>query len=208
MDDWELLEAWRGGDERAGEILLGRYLGLLARFFKNKVRDDDDASELVSDTMLACARSKQSIREGRAFRPFVFGTAMNVLSNYYRIKAKRRRELGDFQEVCAAARFGHSPSMSSLLSLARQSNLLVQALRSLSLDQQIVLELRYFEELGGSQIAELLELPAQTVYSRLRRGKERLNEVMVALARSPQLAESTMTGIETWAAMIREEISS
>lgn len=207
MDDWELLEAWRGGDEQAGEALLGRYLGQLARFFKNKVRRDEDTSELVSETMLACVQSKAGIVHERAFYPFVFGVAMNVLSNYYRVQHKRKRELSDFAAVCVDARADRARSMPTLLSLARQSRLLVRALRRLTLDQQIVLELRYFEELNGSEIAALLEVPAQTVYSRIRRGKDRLHEVMVELAGSSEVAEATMTGIETWAARIRKEIS-
>ena len=62
MDDWQLLEAWRGGDGASGGLLLGRDMGLLTRFFRNKVCKPEDAGDLISDTMLACTRNKENVR--------------------------------------------------------------------------------------------------------------------------------------------------
>lgn len=206
MDDWELLEAWRGGDGAAGEALVGRYLGLLTRFFRNKVNDPEDAADLISETMLACTGGKERVRDREAFRSFLFAAAMNMLRRYYRKKAKRERELDDFEDICVATS-GRSRSMNSLIHLEQESRLLVRALRRIPLDQQIVLELSYFEQLGGPEIAELLGVAQPTVYTRLRRGKEKLKTVMTALAESPQVAESTMMGLQTWAAKVRDEIT-
>lgn len=206
MDDWELLEAWRGGDGSAGQALVTRYLGLLTRFFRNKVGDPEDAAELISETMLACTRGKQGVRDAEAFRSFLFAAAMNMLRRYYRKKAKRERELGDFADICVGE--SSTPrSMSSIVALEQEGRLLVRALRRIPLDQQIVLELSYFEELNGTEMAELLGVPPPTVYTRLRRGKERLRVVMAELAESRQLAESTMMGLQTWAARVRDEIT-
>jgi len=76
-------------------------------------------------------------------------------------------------------------------------------LRHLSLDHQIVLELDYFEGLRGPQLAAALEVPTGTVRSRLKRGLERLREEVERLAADPSLADSTMTGMETWAGEIQ-----
>ncbi len=206
MEDWELLEAWRQGNDRAGEKLVGRYLGVLTRFFHNKVNDPEDAAELISDTMLACVKNKQNVRDIEAFRPFLFAAAMNMLRRYYRKKVKRKRELDDFEDICVGDG-DNSRSLTSNLRLKQETRLLVRALRRVPLDQQIVLELNHVEDLNGSEIAELLGVPAQTVYTRLRRGKDRLKTVMTELAEDPKLAESTMMGLETWAVMIREEIA-
>ncbi|MCA9648404.1 MAG: sigma-70 family RNA polymerase sigma factor [Myxococcales bacterium] len=206
MDDWELLEAWREGDAPSGEVLVGRYLGLLTRFFRNKVNDPEDAADLISETMLACTRGKDGVRDSGAFRSFLFAAAMNMLRRYYRKKAKRERELDDFEDICVGDS-GNPRSLNSLVSLEQESRLLVRALRRIPLDQQIVLELSYFEGMNGTDIAELLEVPQPTVYTRLRRGKEKLRVVMVELAESPAVAESTMMGLQTWAARVRDEIT-
>lgn len=206
MDDWQLLEAWRGGDGASGEVLVGRYMGLLTRFFRNKVSNPEDVADLISDTMLACTRSKEHVREAGAFRSFLFSTATNMLRRYYRKKAKRVRESDDFASICVGDSDGPR-SLASLVSLQEEGRLLVRALRKMPLDQQIVLELSYIENLNGAEIAEMLGIPQPTVYTRLRRGKEKLQAMVTELAQSPVLASSTLTGLHTWAARVREELS-
>jgi RNA polymerase sigma-70 factor, ECF subfamily len=206
MDDWQLLEAWRDGDGASGEALVRRHMAMLTRFFRNKVGNPEDVADLISDTMLACTRSKEHVRKTEAFRSFMFATATNMLRRHYRKKAKREREVGDFAELCAGD--SDDPrSLASLVSLKEESRLLVRALRRVPLEQQIVLELIYIESLTGAEIAELLEVPLPTVYTRLRRGREKLRAMVVELAQSGELATSTITGLGKWAARIREEIS-
>ncbi|MCH9687838.1 MAG: RNA polymerase sigma factor [Deltaproteobacteria bacterium] len=206
MDDWQLLEAWRDGDRAAGEALLGNYLGMLTRFFRNKVDDPDDVADLVAETMLACTRSRERVRDSGAFRSFLFSSAMNMLRRHYRKKVKRGREVDDFAKICVGDS-DNPRSLTSMVSLQREGRLLVRALRRLPLDQQIVLELTHIENLNGSEIAELLGIPKPTVYTRLRRGTEKLRAQVVDLAESPEIATSTMTGLRTWAAQVRDEIT-
>lgn len=203
-DDWEQLFAWRDGDRRAGERLAGRYFGLLTRFFLNKVRNPDDAADLVSETFLGCTVGRDRVADEGSFRSYLFAVAMNKLRGYFRKEAKRRRELGDFEDICVANALPRSPV--SMIARAQEGKLLVRALRRLNLDQQIILELHFFEGLRGPEMAELLGIPVATVYTKLRRGKEQLNGLVHELAGDPVLAESTVIGIDTWARKIRAEI--
>jgi hypothetical protein len=54
-NDAELLEAWRGGDQRAGEKLFDRHAESVARFFENKT--GDRAEDLVQATFLRMVRA-------------------------------------------------------------------------------------------------------------------------------------------------------
>ncbi len=202
MEDWELFQAWCDGDNVAGQTLVRRHVGILTRFFRNKVSDPEDAAELTSETLLACTKNKQNI-EPTSFRSYLFGVAMNVLRHHYRKKVKRRRELDDFEEICVGES-DHPRSLGSLAELGSETRLLVRALRRLPLDQQIVLELEYFDSLTGPQTADLLGVPVATVYTRSRRGKLRLKTVMTELAATPALAQSTLMGLETWALNVRK----
>lgn len=205
MDDWELLEAWRAGDGAAGEALVGRYLEWLNRFFVNKVSNPEDVAELISETMLACTRGKETLRDSTAFGSFLFGAATNTLRRYYTKKVKRSRELDDFADICVGD--AENPrSFASMLAMEQEARLLARALRKIPLDQQIVLELSYIEDLKGPEIAELLGVPQATVYTRLRRGKDKLRAVVAELASSPELADSTMDSLRTWATKVREKI--
>ncbi len=203
-DDWSVLFAWRDGDKHAAKQLAARYFSILMRFFLNKVRDVDDAADLVSETFLGCAASKTRAENVGSFRSYLFAVAMNKLRGYYRTQAKRRRELDDFAQVCVADSLARTPS--SIIARAEEAQLLVNALRRLTLAQQIVVELNYLEGMRGTEIAELLDLPRSTVYTHLRRGKQRLETIVRELACNPKLARSTVMGLNTWALEVRAKI--
>ncbi len=204
-DDWELLDRWTAGDERAGKHLLQQYFGILSRFFHNKVRDCDDVADLVADTMLGCTKNKHKIRKGASFRSYLFAIAMNQLRGYYRKLQKRGRERDDFQEICTN-NYASQHTLTSLLSRRRESAILVQALRMIPLEYQIVLELKLIEGLSGREIGDMLEVPTPTVHTRLRRGKQQLATAIEKLAQNPELYQSTMTDLGGWAQKIRAQL--
>ncbi len=204
-DDHRLLERWRDGDKRAGAALVSRYMGMLSRFFRNKVQNPEDANELVGETMLACTKAKDLIR-GVDFRKYAFGVAINLLRRHYRSDKKRGRELDDFEEICVADR-DQVASPNTMLARKREARLLVRALRRLTLDQQIVLEMGMFEGLTAPEIAEITHALLPTIYTRQRRGKLRLTELMREMAESTALYESTVGGLETWAREIRSQFA-
>lgn len=204
-DDRQLLDRWREGDERAGATLVRRYFGLLNRFFHNKVNSAEDATDLVSETMLACTRNKEKI-EG-SFRSYLFAVATNMLRLHIRKRTKRQREVDDFSEICVADTEAPG-SPTRLMARRQEAQLLARALRSIPLDAQIVLELGFFEGLTAPQIAELLDVPLATVYSRQRRGKERLERAVQKLSENPAATQSTLMGLETWAGQIRDQLPS
>lgn len=202
--DWQLLVAWREGDDRSGSRLVRRYLPPLTRFFHNKVRNPEDAAELITETMLACTKGRERLEDPQAFRRYLFAIAMNKLREHHRVMAKRRRERDDFQDICVGDRGDRS--LGSLIALREETRLLVRGLRRIPLRYQIVLELNYFEGLGGPEIAMLLGVPEPTVYTRLRRGRRRLQVEVEQLAESSDLAASTVRGLDTWVGQIRAQI--
>lgn len=195
--DWVLLECWQQGQEGAGEELVKRYLGLLSRFFQNKVSDPEDVGDLVSDTLLACTRGQQRIRKSKSFRSYMFGTACNQLRRYYQKQNKRALERADFEQCCVADL--DKDSQGTAIVRREETHLMVHGLRSLPLSYQIVLELALFEDMTGRQIGELLDLPTATVHTRLRRGKAQLAAAVAKLSANPDQWAATSTDLEGWA---------
>lgn len=203
-DDWQLFEAWRNGDRRAGELLVGRYLGVLTGFFRKKINNPDDVADLISETVLECTRAKQSVRDAGAFRGFLLSCGCNILRRHFRKQLKRQREQDDFPELCVGAA-NRPRSYPSLLLKQQEELLLVRALRRLPVAQQVAFELSSVQNLSGQEIAKLLGVPAPTVYSRLQRGTEKLRQIVAELADSPGAAESTIIGLQTWATRMRQD---
>ncbi|MEM9460615.1 MAG: RNA polymerase sigma factor [Myxococcota bacterium] len=198
--DFELLESWRAGDRMAGNTLFDRYFDSLFRFFRNKV--NEGADDLVQQTFLACVQSRDRFRGDASFRTYLFKAARSKLYTYL---DKRRREGAAVDYgVTSCADLGVSPS--GIVANSEQQRLLLAALRELPVDLQVALELFYFEQIRGPELAEVLGVPEGTVRSRLRRGREILRERLQELLSSPSMVESTMTDLDAWAAALREHV--
>lgn len=192
-DDFELLDAWRAGDLEAGSRLFDRHFESIHRFLRHKVGDDTD--EVMQRTLLACVESRDRFRRASSFRTFLFGVARLELFSHYR----RRRKLDAQVDFESRSFFDLDPSPSMVVARHKEQQLLHEALRRLPVDLQIALELHYWEGMSATEIGTVLEIPAGTVKSRLRRAKELLRETMEHLTLSRAQLESTLGDLDGWA---------
>lgn len=169
-NDFELLDRWRAGDTSAGDILLRRYFASLFRFFGNKA--PQHADDLTQRTMLGCIEHRERFRGQSSFRTYLFVIARHQLYDHFR-RLSRSTDVPDFSSLTLRA-LGTSPS--SAVARDEREEKLELALAELPLDQQIALELAYRYELSGPEIAEVLEVEANTVRSRLARARKTLRE--------------------------------
>lgn len=176
--DGELLSAWQAGDASAGEAFVDRHFDAITRFFRNKVCGEDDVAELVGQTFLGCTAGKDRWRGEAGARQFLYAIAGNVLRKHIRGRYKRRSEELDFAAVCVQDCDG--ASMSSIVAHKREARSLAQALREIPVDDQLLLELKYFENLSSDAIAEVLSITATAMPGRTARAKHRLQERLTA----------------------------
>lgn len=195
--DEDLLAAWRAGDGDAGQQLFARYFPIVYRFFSNKI--GEDLEDLVQRTFLACTRHRAQLHGGASFRAFLLTVARNELATHLRARYRRGETLD--ATTVSLADLGASPSQ--LMGQRQEHRLLLLALRRIPLAQQEILELHYFEHLTGPELAAALEIPEGTVRSRLRRALASLRTELERLADAPELVESTMGSIGSWAAELR-----
>jgi len=187
--DTELLSAWRDGDRDAGDELLRRYFDAVCRFFRGKL--GDDVEDLIQRTFLDCVESRDRVRED-GFRAYLFTVARNRLFDHLRA-AQRRPERVDIS-LRSVEDLGTSPS--TKLARTEHERLLIRALRSIPLDYQIALELAYWEQLSGREIAVVLGIAENTVRSRMSRAREALRAKLEQLAASPELSDSTLQSFD------------
>ncbi|HVI04064.1 MAG TPA: RNA polymerase sigma factor [Enhygromyxa sp.] len=195
--DAELLEAWRGGDKRAGKLLFERHYDAVHRFFRNKV--GSDAPDLVQKTFLGCLESVERYRGEGSFRSWLFAVAFRQLCKHYRAKASERARF----DVATVSVCDFDPTPSRMLAERREQRLLLEALRRIPMELQVALELHYWEQMSDAEIARALEMPLGTMKSRIRRGRQLLAERMAELAISPGELESTLGNLEQWAEQLR-----
>lgn len=201
--DFELLDAWKAGDRDAGNTLFERYFDPVCRFFTNKVHLHID--DLIQKTFLGCVEGRDRFQKQASFRTYLFAVAHNVLRAHFR---ERRRGAED-PSVDLGERSSDelTPSPSSILAVHQEQRLLLEALRRIPLDYQLVLELYYWEDMAAPELAQVLGLPEGTVRSRLRRAKEALAEKMTAIASEPDLLKTTMSSLDKWVRSLRSQLS-
>ncbi|EDM75094.1 putative RNA polymerase sigma-W factor [Plesiocystis pacifica SIR-1] len=196
--DRELYADWSQGNKAAGAELFDRHFPAVYRFFRNKVGDDFE--DLVQQTFTALLESKDRFRQDSSFRTFVFAIANNILRAYFR---ERRRDRLEFTDITA---HDLHPGPSTIVARAREQQLLVEALRRIPLEHQVILELFYWESLTARAVGEIIGESEYTVRNRLRRGKELLRRHITELETNPKVLESTLGGLDRWVKSIHEGI--
>ncbi len=196
-DDQALLDAWRVGDAAAGDRLFVRHFSTVDRFFRHKV-GAADIEDLTQRTFMICVERPHGFQGLSSFRTYLLGIAHNVVREHYRTSARDRHEDVDAVSV---ADLGAGPS--TLVGAREEQRLLLEALRSVPLECQVILELYFWERLSGPQIAEVLGVGENTARTRLRRARLRVGEALERLSRSRTLLKSTLADLESWARSVR-----
>lgn len=193
-----MLARWRGGDAGAAETLFERHFDPLYRFFRNKA--DSAADDLVQRTLLGAYESFERFRGECSFRTYLFAIARNqLLGHLARVRGVERVEPAR-ESVADSA-----PSPSSIVRRRHEHALVMQALRRIPVDHQILLELFYWEQQSGTELAQILEIPQGTVRSRLRRAKQLLADEVATLQRSAGVALPTSDQLDAWARDLRDD---
>lgn len=170
----ELLASWSEGSREAGNLLIERYFALVHRFFHNKV--GAELEDLIQQTFLGAVEARERYEQRSSFVTFVLGIARHQLYTHY----SRRRRRGCDLALSSLRDLGTSPS--GALARGEDQQLLAAALSSLPLQTLLLLELTYWEGLSAPEVAEVLDIPLNTVYSRLARARDALRIQLERLA--------------------------
>lgn len=197
VQELDLLNKWKTGNREAGEALLRNCYPILYRFFANKV--SGDVEDLVQLTMVALSTGCDKFEQRCSFRAYVLSIARFQLYEYIR---RRNRANAHFEYDTVTA-FDLSPSPSTLAVARAEQQILLEALRRIPLNFQIALELHYWEDLTGPELAEALGVPLDTAYSRVRKARELVKKQLkvlssgIAYQKSDDSEESWETDLRT-----------
>lgn len=158
ISDEVLMLEFRGGSQQAFEQLFARYRGPLYGFFRRRLNGDQRAEDLTQETFIAVIQSSARYEQRALFRTYLYSIAMNLLA------AERRKQFRDSPPGEIAPEPASSDASDAALWIR-------QALAKLDDSEREILMLREYEQLSYAEIAELLNLPVNTVRSRLFRSR-------------------------------------
>lgn len=194
MDDFELLDAWARGDASAARELVQRHTATLVRFFERKL--SGPVEDHVQDTLLACVEGRDRFRRDAGFRGYLLGIARNIFFAHLRDRNRGHGEL-DLEASCMR---DLGPTPSEVIVRKKEERLLLEALRHLPVETQVLLEFYYWQRLTGPELAAVYGIGEKALRSRLLRAKAALRQVIERLADSPALLHSTWADFESWTA--------
>ncbi|MDQ3370676.1 MAG: RNA polymerase sigma factor [Myxococcota bacterium] len=189
-DDLTLLERWRRGDAAAGQALFRRHFESVYGFFVTKC--PAEADELVQGTFMACLRQRDQFRGDSSFRTYMFAIARNQL--YGALTARQKANARLDYAVSSIAQLVTTPG--TQLARNEEHRQLVEALRTLPVEQQTLLELHYWQDLEIGQLAEIFEMNAAAIRQRLHRARKALRDQVERSA--PPSALENLESMDVW----------
>ncbi|MDC0671122.1 RNA polymerase sigma factor [Nannocystis radixulma] len=204
-DDLSLLLAWQAGDVAAGRTLVARHYASVYRFFFCKV-SGDACEDLTQGTFEVVCRRREAFRGEASFKGFLFGIARIKLLEHIRLRSRRGPTFDPAEHSVVDPET--EKSLSSLLGERQIEHVVSQALRGLSLDDQIVLELKEYEQLTARELAELFAVPEGTMAGRIARARQRLREATERLLARPELRDSSVRDLDSAMRSIGDKIDS
>lgn len=183
--DDELVARARAGDDDAYAALVARYRDVAFRTAWLITGTAADAEDTAQEAFIKAHRALATFRSGEPFRPWLLQIVANDARN-------RRRSAGRREQLAVRAAVDHrsgdaGPSPEAVVLAAERRDALLAGLRRLGQDDRLVIGLRYFLDLGETEMAAAIGVPRGTVKSRLSRALGRLRTTL-------ESAESALEG--------------
>jgi RNA polymerase sigma factor (sigma-70 family) len=174
LDEELALARARDGDPSAYAVLVTLHAPV-ARRLAVLSGAEADADDVVQEAFVKAYQALPRFREGSPFRPWLLRIVVNETRNA--VRARSRRSLRELRLGPDRAGTPVPDPADEAVSASRRMTLLA-AVDDLPDAQREVVTCRYLLELTEAETAEVLDVPAGTVKSRLSRALDTLREVM------------------------------
>ncbi len=148
-----------------------------------------EQEDLLQEVFLRAFRNLDAYDRSRPLRPWLFGIALRVASDFRRLR-RHEVEVGGDEAVDQAAGGGDPESS---LDESRKRKLVWRALGRLRLDQRAMIVLHDIDGASMPEIVETLEIPLATGYSRLRLARAAFAEAVQGLSGGPFRKEEVLS---------------
>ncbi|MCC5914769.1 MAG: sigma-70 family RNA polymerase sigma factor [Balneolaceae bacterium] len=172
MDDGSLVALAKRGDEAAFRSLAERWEQRIFRFASGFFADRDEAGEITQKTLIRAYQKLSELDEPDAFPAWIYRIANNLCLDELKRAGRRRSRPLELWTRSDPASKESGPHEN--LETRELGEIIRKALRTLPEEQQSVILLKEFEGLKFREIAKTLDIPENTVKSRMYSGLKAL----------------------------------
>lgn len=160
------------GDQAAFGEIYNLFFKPIYRFIYFRVSHKEIAEDLAEEVFLKAYVKIASVREHEAFAGWLYQIARNAVIDYYREK-KSDVPLQDIENTLE-----YETNIVDMVNLGQDQKLMLALLKQLTAEQQIVIKLKFIEDLDNPTIAELLHKSEGAVRVIQHRAIARLQELI------------------------------
>ncbi len=182
--DFQLIElAKEKGDEKAYAELMQRYKKPVYHMILKMVRNVDDAEDLTIEAFAKAFRNLKKFNPEFTFSTWLFRIATNNCIDFIRkkkldtfsINTSFKDDNGDSMDIDIKD-FNLNPQEETIKS--EKINIIQAIVTKLPPKYQVLVRLRYFQELSYEEIATEIDAPLGTVKAQLHRARELLYDLV------------------------------
>lgn len=175
----------QGGDERALRALMERHSRWVRGVVYSVLGDLDLVEDVTQEVWLTVWQGASTLEDPGRLRPWLARLARNAAIDALRRLSSRRKYTDRFRRLVSRQRGESSHATPDRRLLAREEHeQVLEAIRRLPEIYRKVFVLRHLEEWSYRQIGEALEIPVDTVETRLVRARRMLRDVLTRPSRS------------------------
>jgi RNA polymerase sigma-70 factor, ECF subfamily len=150
QDSEGLVKQARSGVEAALSELYDRYFIKIYRFIFFRVGHKETAEDLSEDVFVKAFASLHTLENDAVFEGWLYQIARNKVIDYYRSK----KALVPIEEVENTLEY--ETNIVDIVNLDFQQKTLIKFLKELTAEQQVVIKLKFFEDLTNQEISHIL----------------------------------------------------
>jgi len=162
----EIVTKAQQGDLKAFEEIYRTLFGFVSNVAFRIVGRREDAEEVTQDVFMKIYHYLKDFRFQSSLKTWVYRITVNCALNYVKKEANKKRNVPYVDEVSS------QPQEPSLANREYQEKLVNELLSTLNPEQRAVIVLRSMEGLSYEEIAQTLQIPINTVRSRIKRARE------------------------------------
>jgi RNA polymerase sigma-70 factor (ECF subfamily) len=162
-----------GGDRLAMQALYARHHVKVFRFVLRLVRNEASAQDLISEVFLDVWRQAARF-EGRS----AVSTWILAIARFKALSSVRRRKEAQLDEEKAERIEDEADTPEVALQKKDTGEVLRQCLAKLSPDHREIIDLVYYHEKSVEEVAEIVDIPENTVKTRMFYARKKLAELL------------------------------
>lgn len=175
--DEEIVSELQKGNKDFFSVIIDRYEAKMVRYAKRYFKDEDDVKDMVQDVFVKSYINIQSFNNNLKFSPWIYRIAHNTFVN--KIAWKSIRNLVSIDSDDFLPHTLPADENVERHSINReQKEIFEKYLDKLDEKYKTPIILFFYEDMSYEEISDVLKIPVSTLGVRIKRGKEKLKNII------------------------------